>query len=154
MPFFVILMKMIFMKVLFSLVLLTLVSTRCFPGQEQEVERLRYEAYTRGSSFEIEIDSDSIKVREGLRGTPLRSKPMEPGQWQSLLDTLKEIGISRLGSLEAPSSARYSDAAAHAMVKVDAAGKQYTSVEFDHGQPPNALAPLVKAMITLAETVE
>ncbi|WP_224488319.1 hypothetical protein [Robertkochia flava] len=142
------------MKILTTILFLTLITGGCLFQDREVVRELRYEAFTRGSSFEVLVTRDSIKVREGFRGTPWSSRKLTPSEWDNLLKRLEGVDVQGMKSLEPPSSKRYSDAAAHALVHVLTPSEEYTSVEFDHENPPEALESLVKAMITLAETVE
>lgn len=120
----------------------------------KKIKILQYEAFTRGSTYLITIDQDSIRVQEGLRGAPVKSRAITKAEWEELQLMSAKIDLAEIHSLEAPTSGRFSDAAAHAEVQVHAGARVYTSAGFDHETPPEALDPLVKAMITLAETVE
>ena len=122
--------------------------------QPQEVVKVVYEAYTRGSNYTVEINKDLIVVHSGLRGAEVSQRKVTPAEWENLQEQVSEIALEDLEEMRPDSEKRFSDAAAHARVKIHAGQSVFESPEFDDGNPPQPLQSLVKAMITLAETVE
>jgi hypothetical protein len=142
------------MKLLSMLVLMGVLLTLYKAQTQPTIREIRYEAFSRGGDYQVQISKDSIRVRSGLGATSFTSKALEPGRWEQVVALLEGVSLEDLDHLEAPTANRYTDAAAQATVRVVTDSKVYVSSAFDDGNPPLVLQPLVKAMITLAETIE
>jgi len=137
-----------------SILLMFLTVNDCSERAVQEITTVTYNTFTRGSSTEVIISSEEIQIE---------SKGLEPGKttatiakkdWEAIMAEIHKIDLSKLDQFEAPSQSRASDASAHATLSIVSKGTQYETSNFDHGNPPEALKPLVEAILRLAENVE
>ncbi|THD69400.1 hypothetical protein E7Z59_03480 [Robertkochia marina] len=122
--------------------------------QENEPQMFRYEAVTRGSLYEVTITEDSLKVRSGLKGMDRAGRKITSEEWEQLLDVSGSFSLSEMDKFKSSGEKRFTDAAPAAMVEIKSPGGTYKSAEFDHGGAPKPLESLVKAILSLAETVE
>ena len=139
------------------LILLLAVLSHCDSNhelQENEPQMFRYEAVTRGSLYEITITEDSLKVRSGLKGMERNGRKITPEEWGRLCEISNSFSLSEMDTFKSSGEKRFTDAAPAAMVEIKSPSGTYKSAEFDHGDTPKPLEPLVKAILSLAETVE
>lgn len=114
---------------------------------------LQYESISRGSYLSIHISSNQIilKTTPDDKGELI---PISQYQWKQLIQKLNQINLENISKEEAPSKKRLYDGAAHAQLLIIKGGKHYQSQPFDHGHPPKGISSLVKAILTLSQTVE
>ena len=67
---------------------------------------------------------------------------MGPEKWNELLGTLKELDLSSVGRLKAPTQKRLVDAAFHCRIFISTKNKKYQTAYFDSGIPMIELQPL------------
>ena len=112
-----------------------------------------YSALSRGSYKNIIIDKNTVKVLNKRNIKPL-IKPCNEIQWSLLLDMVKRVDLETISNLKAPSSKRLYDGAAIGNLSITYNGKNYTSSSFDHGNPPEELAEIVKEILSMSEKIE
>ena len=122
-------------------------------NQDEDIS-FTYETITRGSRINYTLTKEEIKVVKNLGTETKASQEMTAKEWSGLMDKLKEIDVPNINKLVPPSDKRTFDGAAHAILSINVGDKKYKSNSFDHGNPPAALKPLVKAILRLGETVE
>lgn len=143
------------MKFILVLILPLLMAETCSQNQEQEKDiSFTYETITRGSRANYTLDKEEIKVVKNM-GTEIKaSEKMTTKEWENLIERLKDIDVPNINKLKPPSDKRTFDGAAHAILTIKVGDQVYKTNSFDHGNPPSALKPLVKAILRLGETVE
>ena len=123
--------------------------------QKQDmVFKVVYKAHTRGSNLEYTIDNRSIKaITNGYDGKNGEANLLadDKKKIQALIDTL---ALENINSLTPPSQNSALDRALIAQIQVTINGKRYESMNFDHGNPPVELKPLIDKILALIETVE
>jgi hypothetical protein len=67
---------------------------------------------------------------------------------------LKPVNVENIPNLKAPSEKRFYDGAAIATLSIVYNGETYTTPSFDHGNPPNEIAELVKEILSISENIE
>lgn len=112
-----------------------------------------YSATSRGSYKHIIVDEDHLTLSKKRGGKSLKT-PYDTKHWETLLQLLDAIEIENISEIEAPSKKFQFDGAALAHLKIISNGKTYESAPFDHGNPPNEIAALVKEMVSIAENIE
>jgi len=123
--------------------------------QNQDLEfMVIYKAQTRGSNLEYTIDDTSIKaLSNGYDGKNGKAALLadDKKEIQAFIDTL---ALENINSLIPPSQNSAVDRALIAQIQITKNGERYESVDFDHGNPPVALKPLIDKILALIETVE
>ncbi len=128
--------------------------THSTPIQQQEVSDIVYEASTRGSFFQIKINKDLIQKTKDRSLKEINSKKCSKEDWDTILSFLKNTPIEKIGDLTPPTDKRATDAALHAKLKIITKTNTYTSIGFDHGNPPDEIKQLVKTILSLSESIE
>ena len=143
------------MKFVFIFLSFLITENRCCNSSKinQEALAFQYSAVSRGLFQNITIDKKQIKIISA-RGEKAVEKPCPDKIWQTLLNTLDSINIKSLENLKAPSERRFYDAAAHASLSIIYEGETYKTPSFDHGNPPEPIANLVKAIKSVSENIE
>jgi len=93
-------------------------------------------ASTRGSSLKIIANPNQIVYND----TVLK---ITSDKWNVLTTLIQEINLGNLNNLKAPSEDRYRDMALAAELKITTSENNFTSSQFDHGNPPKELKPLL-----------
>ena len=141
-------------KIVFILAIPVFFITGCSSNGSEDVEQIHYEMYSRGSSTTINISPEKIEViSTGLKSDKTSMK-LKKEEWDGLVETIKVLDIEKLKDLEAPSDLRASDASPHAVLKLSKNDTVFETKNFDHGNPPQSIRPLVQAILRLSENVE
>lgn len=119
----------------------------------QDALSLEYSAHSRGSFKHIFINKKSI-ILENKRDRDSIKKNCSETDWNRIIDALKKVRIETISELKAPSKVFQFDGAALANLKITYGGKTYESQSFDHGNPPQEIAQLVKEILSISENIE
>jgi len=117
----------------------------CFSCNSQEsttIKQIDYSASTRGSSIKIIAYPNQIVYNNEIL-------EITPKKWTSLTSLIQEINLDNLKNLKAPSEDRFRDAALAAEIKIITSENIFTSPQFDHGNPPKELKPLLDKLNAL-----
>lgn len=128
------------------LLLLLVVASGCNAQEIPQQIEINYEAYTRGSSIDLNVTSKGIVYT--AKGTKTK-QVVTKSHWNSIKDLINSIDVENLESFKAPSDNRTRDAALHATVKIKIGDKVYSSQTFDHGNPPKELKPLIESLFKI-----
>lgn len=140
----------------FLIILLSLISVdhSCSQSKKnQEAISIEYSAHSRGTYKHIFVNKKQISI-ENKRGESPIVKTCNESHWDALLKALKPVDIENISNLKAPSEKRFYDGAAIANLKIIYKGKTYETPSFDHGNPPNEIAELVKEILSISENIE
>ena len=121
--------------------------------QEYEKASLEYSAISRGSYYKVSISSQYISVQNDSQAQAI-TKKCSDSDWSRIANALNTITLEQIPELKAPSEARFFDGAATAQLKIVIEDKTFESQGFDHGKPPEAIAGLVKEILSLSENIE
>jgi len=142
------------MKIIMVLLSLIALDKGCCESKiNQDVISIEYSALSRGTYISIVINKKLISVINN-RGSKPETKPCTEDQWETLITLLKTVNIEQIPNLKAPSENRFFDGAAIAKLKITYKGTVYESASFDHGNPPEEIAPLVKEILSISENIE
>tara|TARA_R110002049_G_scaffold24361_1_gene86518 strand:+ start:1631 stop:2350 length:720 start_codon:yes stop_codon:yes gene_type:complete len=119
----------------------------------EEVSSIEYTASSRGTYKQIIINKKTIST-VSKRGGKSISKNGSTDGWERIIKALKYIQVENISELEPPSKDFQFDGAAIARLKITSAGKDYETQSFDHGNPPEELAELVKEILSISENIE
>ena len=121
--------------------------------EKQGSVSFEYSSTSRGRYKQIKINSKSISSVYISGGTASK-KNIYKKQWDRLRAAVKHMDFESLPKLKAPSKDFLFDGASMARLKINSNGKTYTSPPFDHGNPPEEIAPLVKEILSIIEKIE
>lgn len=143
------------MKYLFIILSFFLAEHSCCNSSkiDQEALSFEYNATSRGIFQKITIDKNYI-TSISARGEKAKEIPCPKKTWNALLDQLDSLDLNSIENLKAPSDKRLFDGAAHANLSISYEGKTYKSPSFDHGNPPKAIAALVKVIRSATENID
>lgn len=120
----------------------------------QNTMTITYEANTRGFYEKVWISQEAINSTTSRDQKAEINKACPEADWNELMRLVSEVDIDGLASLEAPSKAFQYDGAAMATLKITQGDLVYTTPLFDHGNPPKAIAEVVKKVLSLNEMVK
>lgn len=105
---------------------------------------LEYEANTRGFFQKISITGKKVTVSSD-RDNPDKgtTTTLSDADADELMRLFKKLDLEALPTYEDPTQKRFYDGAAIASFKVTFNGKEYRTVDFDHGFPPAAIEKMV-----------
>ncbi|WP_081956200.1 META domain-containing protein [Jejuia pallidilutea] len=112
-----------------------------------------YSASSRGNYKHIKIDKTHIKLSKKRAGKSLK-RSIDSKHWETLVKLSEAIEIKSINNLKAPSKKFQFDGAPLAHLKITLNGQTYTSAPFDHKNPPEDIAELVKEILSIAENIE
>ncbi|NMH86928.1 hypothetical protein [Flavivirga algicola] len=142
------------MKFLFILLSFVLADNSCSESNiNQNTLLIEYSARSRGIYKNIKINKKTISIIN-KREAAVFTKPCSKAHWDSLLKVLKPIDVKNISHLKAPSQNRFFDGAAIARLKIVYNGNTYETQAFDHGNPPEEIAALVKEILSISENIE
>ena len=110
-------------------------------------QTITYKAITRGSFLQIDIKKGSASIQKARDVNPVLVK-LTDEQINSLQSMLSDIDLESLTTLEPPSKAFQYDGAAIASLTIEQQGNSYQTPSFDHGNPPEEIALLVKTLLS------
>lgn len=146
------------MKFLFTFICFAFVNTQCASKRIKSSEKITenkkaifiYKHYTRGFYEEHHIKEDKILTYLDYQKKRFTEKEMAPMDWAKCLELLTKIDLDEFVKLEAPSGLRHSDKVQHAELELKINKTTLRSREFDHGNPPKEIKPLVNHLLYLS----
>ena len=140
----------------FLLIILSLALTERGCGNSkinQDNISLEYTASSRGIYKQIFINKKTISSSNKRGGNSI-IKDCSEENWNSIIKHLKLIDAQNISTLKAPSKKFQFDGAAIAHLKITKGDKTYETPPFDHGNPPEEIAELVKEILSISENIE
>lgn len=141
------------MKILSTFILVLLMAKGCTNSElkkESENISFEYEAHTRGGYKKILAKQDTVYTIKTRNGEPIQ-KALSKSDWNSLLNLLSKVDVTKIADLKAPTEKRFYDGAMIAGLKVIYKDKIYESSNFDHGNPPAEIKDLVNKIIEVSD---
>ena len=71
--------------------------------------------------------------------------------WENLLKEASRINLETIDNLKTISDDRYTDKALSAQLIIQTFNSTYTSIEFDHGNPPKEIKNIVETLTSYIE---
>ena len=115
---------------------------------------ITYEALSRGFFEEIQVSKVALKTTKDRNKQQYNTYDCSEEDWKEVVALLAKIDAKKINTLEAPSSKRLHDGAAHAVLKIKYKDTEISSNSFDHGNPPKELAALVNKLQAMAKAVD
>lgn len=117
---------------------------------QQENYTISYSAFSRGTFMEVSVSDSEIKVKKDRSGKAT-TMALSDDDKATLNNILKNIDITSLPKLKAPTEKRFFDGAAHANLTITKGDETYQTEGFDHGYPPEEIKPLCEEILKLSE---
>ncbi|WP_347216302.1 hypothetical protein [Chryseobacterium sp.] len=110
-------------------------------AQRTKIEKIELTERTRGFHTIITLTPQSkITSFNGEEN----KYPLSSSEWESISQQAAAIDLSKISTLQAPTTGRHSDQAMIANLMITSNGTTYTSSDFDSGNPPKELEALYK----------
>ncbi len=117
--------------------------------ERQNTITITYEAVSRGFFEEISVSKTALKLCNDINRKEYKTYDSPKEDWDVCLELLSKIAIDSLTELNAPTSMRQYDGAAHATLIIKDGEKEIRSNTFDHGHPPKEIKELVEKLQAL-----
>ncbi|WP_336961371.1 hypothetical protein [Chryseobacterium contaminans] len=108
-------------------------------AQQTKIEKIELTEQTRGFHTVITF---TPKSKTSVFNGEEKQSPMSSSDWERISQRAAAIDLSKISTLEAPTSGRHSDQAMISTLIITSNGTTYTSANFDSGNPPKELKPL------------
>ncbi len=141
------------MKIIFSFLIALLAANQCSQkgkNQQQDMYKIEiiYEISSMTNKGQIVINAEKVKTIN-LSTHEKEERPLLSRERNDIEKALKQIDLSRIGELKAPTNKRLYDGAPHAVLIIRNENKELKSSGFDHGEPPQELKELVDEIIKI-----
>ncbi len=148
--FFYIYKNNIMKKTLILLSFCSLFLFACPPPQEMTAfQKIEYKAVTRGSSQQIILEKGTYTYFKNNKET--FKKELSKKHYKDLFKLLKDIDLETIDKIEMPSNKHRYDGALFTTIEIQSKGSTYTSLGFDHDNPPKELKKLAEYLLHLVE---
>jgi len=137
----------------FSLIL----AKGCNDDVQQDLKNasVEYTATSRGFFRKVTL-KDHVAIVSKDRDKPDEGTKVgiSDADWKELVTAFARIDLKEIPNMKDPTQKRFYDGAAIANLKVTYAGQTYESKPFDHGYPPEGIAPVVEKLIAVTLKTE
>jgi len=111
---------------------------------------IQYTATSRGYYIQIVVVNQKATISRGRENKkPTEEITISKSDWNALIAEFQKITLEDLPTLKDPTQKRFYDGAAIANLKIRYQGKNYETVDFDHGFPPTAIEKFVQKIVSL-----
>lgn len=112
--------------------------------KQYSLPKIEYVANTRGFYEKITIENQSVWVTNNREDKTNGEETKIPDDVNKELSSyLNSVNLDKLATYKDPTQKRFYDGAAIANLKITSNGKEYQTVDFDHGNPPVEIQNLV-----------
>lgn len=129
---------------LVPIVLLTVLMSCTGQESANTFDSIAYKAHTRGTSISITVNNAKAVYNNNKEE---KSVDLSEEQINQLNAVIGKLNLSEINALKSPSEERVSDGALIANFVIKKADKEYTSANFDAGNPPEELKQLETLLI-------
>ncbi len=135
-----------------SALFILILSTVLISCNELDVIKYEYRSTTMMGKTSVIITADSVVTTFNGRGEPTRTaRATEPSEWAGLANSIKEVDLGKIATLEAPTNKRATDAAPYGTLIISTKDSVYTSASFDGKNPHAMLQPLMQEIVKIWE---
>lgn len=113
--------------------------------QQLKIEKIELKEQTRGTRRFTTFTPTSKIVSLNDNVTTFS---LSTDEWKKITEQVNQIELSKISTLQSPTSARFSDGALSASISITSGDKIYTSSGFDSGFPPKELKKLYTTITT------
>ena len=116
---------------------------------------IEYSASTRGYSHVTTIKNQEITIETNSRGSKsTQTGKISAADWKILIAEFQKLKLDNIKDLVAPSDKRATDAAAFGQLKITHQEKEFTSNDFDNGNPPPDIAKFTNKVTEIAKKIK
>lgn len=115
---------------------------------QEQTTMVEYNANTRGFSLKIVFNGNKLMFTNERGSENLKTVKLDSAQLDELNKLLSSINLDGLASLKDPTQKRFYDGAAMANLKIVKNGKEYSTVDFDHGYPPSGIEKFISKLLS------
>ncbi|MDH3698120.1 MAG: hypothetical protein OER83_05600 [Flavobacteriaceae bacterium] len=120
-----------------------------------DITEIKYTASTRGYFYQVMAMPTMLQITMDRTSESGQLYAIEIEEWDTLLGLIEDIELKKLDNIEPATTWQEVDRAPIAGLVVKTLEKKFESPNFDHGNPPAEIRPLVDALLELAErTIE
>lgn len=120
--------------------------------KELEILRYEYQTTTQMGRTVLAVTQDSVIVTFNGRGKPTYwARAIKDSEWEGMTASMKNVDLSQVSKLEAPSNKRATDAAPYAKFNFVGKDSTITSSDFDAKNPHEMLVPLMQVFLKIEE---
>ncbi|MBD3638636.1 MAG: hypothetical protein HUJ25_14890 [Crocinitomicaceae bacterium] len=120
--------------------------------QDLEIVKYEYHTTTMMGRTVLSVTEDSVTVAFNGRGEPTYyGREVKESEWEAVNSSMKDVDLSKVSSLEAPSDKRATDASPHAKFVFVGQDSSITTASFDAKNPHEMLMPLMQEIIKIQE---
>jgi hypothetical protein len=113
---------------------------------------IQYTANTRGFYQKVVIINQKATIsRDRNEATIPEEIKISDADWKELVAAFSKINLEEVPKLKDPTQKRFYDGAAIANLKIRYQDKDYETIDFDHGFPPEAIEKLVNKIVALTK---
>lgn len=139
-----------YLKIIVPVVFLLMMNCAA-QNKTKEFDKIAYEAQTRGSLVQLTIEGNKLSYKTYQKeGT----KEVTKEQLEELKRIVNELNLDKISDLKAPSEKRITDGALHAEFTIKIGDKEYKSITFDAGNPPEELKKLEDLLYSISNIKE
>lgn len=117
-------------------------------NNQEQTSVVEYNANTRGYFLKLVFSNNKLMFTNERDSDNLKTVQLDKSQLDELNSMLGSINVDGLATLKDPTQKRFYDGAAIANLKITKNGKEYRTVDFDHGFPPAAIEKFVSKLIS------
>jgi len=138
-----------------TILILILFSTILFSCEETDIVQFDYQSTTMMGKTIITVRQDSVITSFVGRGNPTRTaRATQNSEWLALVNSLKDVDLTKISTLESPTNKRATDAAPFGTLIVTTKETVFTSSAFDGKNPHEMLMPLMNEMAKIWDTTK
>ncbi len=115
---------------------------------QEQTTMVEYNANTRGYFLKLVFSNNKLMFTNERDSNNLKTVQLDKSQLDELNKLLSAINVEGLSELKDPTQKRFYDGAAIANLKITKNGKEYSTVDFDHGNPPLAIENFVSKLVS------
>ena len=113
--------------------------------KDMEIIRYEYRTTTQMGRTVLAVTKDSVTVTFNGRSEPTYwARETKEEEWNALNESMKDVDLSKVSTLEAPSNKRATDAAPFGMFTFTGKDSSISSASFDAKNPNEMLMPLMQ----------
>lgn len=115
---------------------------------QEQTTMVEYNANTRGYFLKLVFSNGKLMFTNERDSDNFKTVQLDKTQLDELNKLLSSINVDGLSGLKDPTQKRFYDGAAIANLKITKNGKEYNTVDFDHGFPPAAIEKFVSKLVS------
>jgi len=117
--------------------------------KQYNLPKIEYVANTRGFYEKITIENQAVWVTNDRNDKTNGVETQIPDDVNKELSSyLSSVNLEKLATYKDPTQKRFYDGAAIANLKITVDGKEYQTMDFDHGFPPVEIENLVNKIVS------